>query len=398
MMKKHILATYILPLFSITILAQVPNIPNQYHQGIVNGCSQTSINTNLQEYVNFGVKSDGSTEIANTLNWLKGKYQSYGYTNDKIVEDNYNYNYGNTIINTSNLVITKQGITHPNTYIIIGGHYDSLNGPGANDNGSGTVLLLEIAKQLANIPTAYSIKFIHFSGEERGLRGSNHYATNVMEANNLDVKFMLNIDQVGGVAGEINNSITCERDERTNIPGNNAESAVITSQLAALIELYSTLNTQIAHAYSSDYISFENKGKVITGLYESNETDKAHSPNDIIANMDLNYLYEVIQGATGATAFFAGANQALSIKEFNLTTTTTISPNPVKQFINLNFNSKIKVQNITIHSISGKKIYNKEYKKIVDNIQIPADNLTNGVYLVSIETGNNTITKKIIKQ
>jgi Zn-dependent M28 family amino/carboxypeptidase len=51
-------------------------------------------------------------------------------------------------------------------------HYDSIVGTGTNDNGSGVVTILEIARLLQkNIPTEYSIKF-KLSGEEDGLKGS----------------------------------------------------------------------------------------------------------------------------------------------------------------------------------------------------------------------------------
>ena len=72
---------------------------------------------------------------------------------------------------TSNIIITKTGSLYPNTFLIIDGHYDTVNGPGTNDNGSGTVLILELARLLKDVDTEYSIKFIHFSGEEEGLIG-----------------------------------------------------------------------------------------------------------------------------------------------------------------------------------------------------------------------------------
>ncbi|WP_435525179.1 M28 family peptidase [Chryseobacterium indoltheticum] len=69
-----------------------------------------------------------------------------------------------------------------------------------SDNGSGTAILLEAARILKDVPTEYSVKFIHFSGEEQGLVGSNHYVNNVVFSNNvrqLNLKVVFNIDQVG---------------------------------------------------------------------------------------------------------------------------------------------------------------------------------------------------------
>ena len=61
----------------------------------------------------------------------------------------------------------------------------------------------------------------------------------------------------------------------------------MTNELATCIALYSSLNTEISYAYSSDYIPFENNGEIITGLYEKNVTPHSHSSTDIIANPKL---------------------------------------------------------------------------------------------------------------
>jgi aminopeptidase YwaD len=51
--------------------------------------------------------------------------------------------------------------------VIICGHYDTIT-VRVSDNGSGTSIILEAARILKDVPTEYSIKFIHFSGEEQG--------------------------------------------------------------------------------------------------------------------------------------------------------------------------------------------------------------------------------------
>jgi len=109
-----------------------------------------------------------------------------------------------------------------------------------------------------------------------------------------------------------NNTITCERDEDNNPNANNSESAAATQILANSIELYSNLNTEISYAYASDYIPFENNGEIITGLYEKNESPFTHGPNDIIANMDIDYLFQITKGTLGAALHFAIGIEALS--------------------------------------------------------------------------------------
>lgn len=360
---------------------------NSYHNTIASGCSQSTINTNLQEYVAFGVKNVGSTAIQNSLDWLKAKYQSYGYTD--IVEQTFTASGQQT----KNLIITKQGLTYPNTYVIVDGHYDSINGVGANDNGSGTVALLEMAKQMASVPTAYSIKFIHFSAEEIGLIGSQYYVDNTVIPQNLDIKLVLNIDEIGGINGMTNDTIVCERD--TGSPAsNNAQSSVVTNQLATCIGLYSTLNTEISYAYASDYMTFENNGEIITGLFEKNESPYRHTPNDIIANMDIPYLYEITKGATGALAFFAEADQALSTNEKDFSS-LDIYPIPADKELTVYFGKTTNKVTLSMFDINGKNVFNQFYDTIETLVTINTNQLQSGIYILNIDADGKKKTKKV---
>jgi len=92
-------------------------------------------------------------------------------------------------------VIAKRGPENPR--VIVGAHYDSVPGsPGANDNASGTVAVLELARQLANNPLSQQIWFIFFDGEEDGLWGSRRFVEQNPEIVR-GLKGMLNLDMVG---------------------------------------------------------------------------------------------------------------------------------------------------------------------------------------------------------
>lgn len=100
-------------------------------------------------------------------------------------------------------------------YIALGAHFDhlgqgerhSMGGeaakglihPGADDNASGTVMVLELARELKRHPLKRSVVLLHFSGEEEGLLGSANWVKNPTVK--LDsVKFMANFDMVGYLA------------------------------------------------------------------------------------------------------------------------------------------------------------------------------------------------------
>ena len=99
--------------------------------------------------------------------------------------------------------------------VILGAHYDHLGfggtnsaapgieavHPGADDNASGTALLVEVARRLAaGPPLPRTVLFAAFSGEERGLLGSAHYAANP-PVPLAETVAMVNLDMVGRLDG-----------------------------------------------------------------------------------------------------------------------------------------------------------------------------------------------------
>ena len=356
--------------------------------------TQTNINTNLQEFAGLGVKKTGTAANNNAFDWLKNKYLSYGYTASNFSEDAFTYA-GNT---SKNLIITKTGTLYPNKYVIICGHYDTIVGAGVSDNGSGTSILLEAARILKDVPTEYSIKFIHFSGEEQGLVGSSHYVSNVAYQGNtrvLDIKLVLNIDQVGGLIGNNNNTINCERDEG-GLSSNNAISNTMTQELMTCTTLYSPLQTNLSHAYNSDYMPFEAKGYTITGFYETIESNNQHTVSDTYANLDPVYVFNVGKAAVGALQHFAVATPASSLLSVRETTqnsaeTVKVYPNPAKDLITIEFQQKVKQFTVEINDMVGNSVLHVENKE-----KINTSGLKNGVYMVTVKTENGNTTKKII--
>lgn len=94
-----------------------------------------------------------------------------------------------------NVVAFKSGVTRPD--FLFGGHMDSVPGaPGANDNLSGTLAVLDLAGRVAGTPLANRSTFVLFDGEEDGLHGSRAYVkANPEIVRNL--RGMFNFDMVG---------------------------------------------------------------------------------------------------------------------------------------------------------------------------------------------------------
>jgi Zn-dependent M28 family amino/carboxypeptidase len=365
-----------------------------YYGTVVSQVSESNVLINLTEFENLGVKRRGTTPLQNTLNWLKAEYLSYGYTAAQMQE----YSFTNGSTTCKNLVVTKVGTLYPNTFIILCGHYDTINGKGTNDNGSGVATIFEVARLLKNIPTEYSIKFINFSGEEDGLIGSQHFVSTVVNATNpkMDIKLVFNIDEVGGRADMTNDTITCERD--TGSPtSNNAASNIITNELINCVELYSSLNTFLDYAYASDYMPFEDNNEIITGFFERNETPHRHTATDLLINMDPVYVYNIAKAATGAMLHFAKASTtALDVNEQD-SSQISLYPNPASTDLNISLGSLTQSNySISLLDIQGKVVLNKQIENagLIETVSLQG--IAKGMYLAVVQTNNNRYTKKII--
>lgn len=93
------------------------------------------------------------------------------------------------------LATTKCG--DQNNRLALGAHTDSvLAGPGINDDGSGVIGILEVAKALSKYEVKNAVTFGFWSGEEIDLLGSAFYVASLSPEENLKIRGYLNFDMV----------------------------------------------------------------------------------------------------------------------------------------------------------------------------------------------------------
>jgi hypothetical protein len=105
------------------------------------------------------------------VDWIESKLKSWGYTPERV-----KYTFQGEP--REEVFATKIGTRHPDEMYIIGGHMDGRGGGQAtNDDGSGTVLVMEIARVLGSpdIQTDRTIRFALWNNEETGLDGAKAY-------------------------------------------------------------------------------------------------------------------------------------------------------------------------------------------------------------------------------
>jgi hypothetical protein len=119
----------------------------------------------------FGDREQGTERNAQAIDWIEQQLRSWGYTTERI-----HYTYREEP--RSEVYATKIGATVPGEMYIIGAHMDGRGGgEAANDDGSGTALVMEIARVLAmsDVQSERSIRFALWNNEETGLNGARAY-------------------------------------------------------------------------------------------------------------------------------------------------------------------------------------------------------------------------------
>ncbi|NPA68549.1 MAG: DUF4910 domain-containing protein [Chlorobi bacterium] len=189
---------------------------------------------------------------------------------------------------TKNIIAYIKGKT--DTSIVFSAHYDHLGTmgkdvffPGANDNGSGVAMLLNLAKYFSGQKKPeYNIVFMFFSGEELGLLGSYYYVRHPLFPLSK-IKFMINLDMVGsGDKGikVVNGSVfRQEFDTLTAInEKNNYLPAVKIRGKAA----------------NSDHYFFFEKGVPVFFIYTLGNYKEYHNIFDTPENLPLNKFEELM--------------------------------------------------------------------------------------------------------
>lgn len=95
-------------------------------------------------------------------------------------------------------VIAESKTGDPNNVVMVGAHLDSVaEGPGINDNGSGSAAILSIALAMAKEEYKNKMRFAWFSAEELGLVGSTRYVEGLSESEKNKLALYINVDMVG---------------------------------------------------------------------------------------------------------------------------------------------------------------------------------------------------------
>lgn len=209
---------------------------------LVNQVDKEAIHKDVEMLASYKTRSAGSADNQHAVKTVGLRFQDMGYEVSEIC-----YRQG-----VCSVIAEKKGITDSGKVIMVMGHIDSVGASfaGADDNASGTAVILEMARVLKDVKNKKTIRFFVTNGEELGLIGATHYAKFLADANRIkELALVINMDMVGYNSNGI---VELETEP---------EHEELAKWFAGLASKYTKLKTKITlGAWGSDHVPFLKRG------------------------------------------------------------------------------------------------------------------------------------------
>jgi hypothetical protein len=279
------------------------------------------------------VSIGGSSQVIATRNsYLTGCRLAEQYVFETMQAAGLPVEYQTHGLSWRNVIATLTGVSRPGRQILVTAHLDDMPGstsptaPGADDNGSGSVAVLRAAQIMATLPFEKTVRFICFTGEEQGLKGSSAYALRAaVRGDTIDA--VVNLDMI---AFESNGLDVIELHAGTTVAASGAIADAFmgvntTYGLGFTPEKITTGSTN-----SSDHASFWQKGyPAILAIEDMQDfTPWYHKETDRVATLDQDFFTRFAKVAVGTVATLAGPAWTVGVGPPAPAAFVTLGPNP----------------------------------------------------------------------
>lgn len=367
-------------------------------QEMVNSVSSDSILFNVQRLQDFVDRSWWSDSCDAAAEWIYNRFIDYGL--DSVYHDTITWD----PLVPPNIVGILTGTIYPDSvYAVLCAHFDAINettpeplAPGADDNASGVAAVLEAVRILKEYQFEYNIRFIAVSAEEYPLLGSHYYAY-MADQRGDDIVAAFNTDMIGYVDIQ---------PESLEVCGDTFCEPLVDYFIACSDTYTTTYTRRRLGCQVGDGGAFAVHGWQTVSLIADVFPDVnpyRHSPADTIG-AGFNNLEFCTTSIKSIIAALASRSRPCGICESNSTYRNIcrlmVKPNPVTDdgFIDFSI-AKNGIAHIRLYNIVGqlsKEILN-DYR-LAGNYQIylNTDGLSQGTYILIMETNGGKITKSII--
>lgn len=335
-----------------------------------------------------------------------------------------------------NIIGRKPGLGKEDTTYIIDAHFDSVNdAPGADDNGSGVVGVLEALRVLAPYNFTKSIRFIGFDFEETGLDGSTRYVQTGRPAWET-TQGVLNFEMIGYYSDKANSQQVPSGfnllfpTQYNQLVADSFRGNFIVNvgdqQSGDLTQAYQSLSQQYVPALKTSTMNLPGNGTIALDFRRSDHapfwdvdvaaimlTDGAnfrnhnyHEPSDTIGALSFTFMSNVVKGAVATLATLAGIQHSTyydadivptSIPKTNMACNLALYPVPVGNQLTIEHTDCMgNTYTVSIIDLTGKAVITETITGKTKAI-IATDRLPAGTYFAVLQSANGTVTKRFIK-
>jgi hypothetical protein len=245
---------------------------------IVQKVDKNAIRKDVEDLsLNYKTRYAGTEENRKALKSVTARFTSMGYS---VSETCYS-------ADACSIIAEKTGLEIPHEVNLVMGHIDSVGKSfaGADDNASGTAVVLEMARVLKNVKNRRTLRFFITNGEELGLLGATHYAKELESDGKIkEIVLAINMDMVGYNS---NNLVELETDP---------EHEQLAMKFADLASTYTKLKTKITlGAWGSDHVPFLKRGipTILTIESWDTKTPCYHQACDKPDTLNYDYAAEI---------------------------------------------------------------------------------------------------------
>lgn len=325
-MKSHLFWVCFLPLLILCLAVPSSSAkqvgPNPLIQEMMDSVSVAGVEADLRTLVDFYTRHTNSDTLSDTLGvgaarrWTFDQFQAISDSNGGRLQVGY-FNFVATVQGITrerrNVVAILPGTQQPDSgrIFIVSGHIDTrcVDGadytcfaPGANDDGSGTIASIELARVMAPHQFDATLIFMAVTGEEQGLVGATHYADSV-SLWGWDIRGMMTNDCIGNIKGGTgiidSASIRC-----FSIGPSTSSSRQLTRYVKLKGETYAypwplsitLILAQDRPGRGGDHMPFNDNGYAAGRLTEPNENfGNQHDSTDNVDSLSVNYVAQIVR-------------------------------------------------------------------------------------------------------
>jgi aminopeptidase YwaD len=277
--------------------------------------AQESLTRTIRDLEAFGTRYSYRSKCESAACYLHQRLADIGYA---VRMDTYYLPSPRT--RSFNVEATLDGLVSPESIIIACAHYDSYSSdfdraPGANDDGTGTAAVIELARLMRDAGFRWTVKFLCFSGEEQWMLGSGHWVDSTAVPQQLKIAGVYNLDMFGFTA----------HDTKMLYVTRNAASLPL-AVLAESTNAWYTIGLRVVNFLDEDCAGdntpfWENGYKAVFACEDSewgiwNGSDPYyHTPGDTFGNLRMGQVSRTTRLAAACIATLAGPYTTVPVEE-----------------------------------------------------------------------------------